>query len=580
MRTRQVLTVALRYLQSQFVAPSFDLFSRMKVVASSVRPPSHSTGWDPRTSALCGRRGLFRVFRCASPPWRRCVGADGAAALQRATYLEDIWGRDLPQRRAMLMPCDDRLVAVRAVCADSLRLRRMRLSHLKAQQAPSLQPLRLCLITTMRCVIVLLSGFVVLTAVVSPSVQAATADLTFKSANLTADSSDVGEVRAADTGASTKAQTTHIQSQIRSGAVKSRGVNLGGWLIAENWMTQDAAFWKGVSDEDRLAGEYTAITKSKNPDDTRAKLETHHATFITESDIASIAAAGLNTVRVPVGYWIVGFDNNDSSKKAEWKTYTTGTLKYLDLLIRTWAKKHNIAVLISIHGAKGSQNGADHSSPTNKGKAYWSDYPENVQNTVAVATFLANRYKSDAAFLGIGLMNEPTLTTKEAALYQYYQDAYTAIRGTGNDCVLTVAPLLYKQNADTMVGFMQVPTYKNVWVEWHPYFVWGYENTTEADLINVSVKTEYQAKLTKWHARANHNRLFFGEWSFATSNKFGNSKTQFYEFAEAQVKVHNQAAGGWTFWSWRTYGDENGFNGWSLRSVLRDAKLKQILMQA
>ncbi|TYZ67076.1 hypothetical protein PybrP1_013060 [[Pythium] brassicae (nom. inval.)] len=369
----------------------------------------------------------------------------------------------------------------------------------------------------------------------------------------------------------------HVQWRIRRGELKSRGVNLGGWLVAENWMTKEADFWRGLSDQDAGGGEYTAITKARNPDTIRSNLDYHHSTFITEGEIRAIAEAGFNTVRVPVGYWIVGFDNNDPSGRAEWKAYTAGTIKYLDALIQNWAKKYNVAVLISIHGAKGSQNGADHSSPSVPGQSYWSQYRENVDNTWAVSSFLAARYRYEDAFLGIGLLNEPSGTTNEGVLYQHYQDIYWGIRNTGNDCVLTVAPLLWKQDPNTMVGFMEGPTFKNVWVEWHPYFVWGYEQTSEWDLINVSVKRDYQNKVNAWNWRGNHNRLFFGEWSFATAGKFGNNKEQFYEFAQAQLNVLNQAQGGWTFWSWRVYGDENGFNGWSLRSVLRDPRFKQML---
>lgn len=412
-----------------------------------------------------------------------------------------------------------------------------------------------------------------------------TKNLNFGNVNMS--HSNAGYARAADTGDETASSNnavqsaqisfTHVQTSIRNGQTKSRGVNLGGWLVAEHWMTGDADFWKGVSADDANAGEYTAITQAADPKTIRSNLENHHKTFITEAEIKAIAAAGLNTVRVPVGYWIVGFDKNDPANKAEWASFNKGTLTYLDKLVRQWAKTHNVAVLISIHAAKGSQNGADHSSPATKGKAYWSDFTENVANTQTMATFLADRYKDEDAFLGIGLMNEPNGSTNEDTLYAYYQSAYKAIRDSGNDCVLSVAPLLYKQSPDTMVGFMEAPEYKNVWVEWHPYFVWGYEQTSDADLINVAVKKSFQGDMAKWNARENHNRLFIGEWSFATAGKFGNNQDKYYEFAQAQVDVLNQAEGGYTFWSWRIYGDETGFNGWSLRSVLRDERFQQII---
>jgi len=59
----------------------------------------------------------------------------------------------------------------------------------------------------------------------------------------------------------------------------------------------------------------------------------------------------LNTVRVPVGFWIAGFDKTGGT---DWELFAPGALKYLDELIRNWAYNHNVAVLISIHAAKGS----------------------------------------------------------------------------------------------------------------------------------------------------------------------------------------------------------------------------------
>jgi len=34
--------------------------------------------------------------------------------------------------------------------------------------------------------------------------------------------------------------------------------------------------------------------------------------------------------------------------------FAPGAIKYLDTLIKDWANKYNIAVLISVHAAKGS----------------------------------------------------------------------------------------------------------------------------------------------------------------------------------------------------------------------------------
>jgi len=115
----------------------------------------------------------------------------------------------------------------------------------------------------------------------------------------------------------------------------------------------------------------------------------------------------MNTVRIPVGYWITGFDHYPGGDPNGWKVYAPGAINYLDRAIRDWAPKYNITVLVDLHAAKGSQNGDQTSSPENLGYSYWSEYPENVLNTLDAVEWLAQRYNNDVAFLGIGLLNEP-----------------------------------------------------------------------------------------------------------------------------------------------------------------------------
>ena len=38
----------------------------------------------------------------------------------------------------------------------------------------------------------------------------------------------------------------HIQYAIRAGRVPVRGVNLGGWLVVENWINSKDPLWYGV----------------------------------------------------------------------------------------------------------------------------------------------------------------------------------------------------------------------------------------------------------------------------------------------------------------------------------------------
>jgi glucan 1,3-beta-glucosidase len=246
------------------------------------------------------------------------------------------------------------------------------------------------------------------------------------------------------------------------------------------------------------------------------------------------------------------------------------------LLITKWAKTHNVAVLISMHAAKGSQNGEQHSAPTDLGEMFWSAYPENVATTVEVVSSLADRYKDEDAFLGFTLLNGPAGTTDESVMLAYYKEAYTAIRATGNDCVLSVMALSYGEGelADFMLA---ADNYINVWIEWHPYFAFGYDDDSNARLI-AAVTDTYQASVTSWNKREGHNALFIGEWSVAVNEgQFADQVDHFYSFAAEQFAVIAQAEAGWTFFSWKTSGE---YTGWSMMALLADSKLRALLEQS
>lgn len=55
-------------------------------------------------------------------------------------------------------------------------------------------------------------------------------------------------------------------------------------------------------------------------------------------------AAGLNHVRIPIGFWAYDVQGGEP--------YIQGQADYLDRAIG-WARNHNLAVIIDLHGAPG-----------------------------------------------------------------------------------------------------------------------------------------------------------------------------------------------------------------------------------
>ncbi|CAK4082769.1 unnamed protein product [Aphanomyces euteiches] len=353
--------------------------------------------------------------------------------------------------------------------------------------------------------------------------------------------------------------STHVQYAIRSGQVKSIGVNIGGWLVAENWMTWDSPLWNNVSST--ALGEYQAM-QALGRTQGQVQFKNHWDTWITELDIKLIAAAGFNMVRVPVGYWIISCSNYQQNVAKQCNGYAQGGLPYLDKLIREWGLKYNVAVLISVHGAPGSQNGADHSGSIDGG-SHWSSSYDYIQATRTFVKVLAARYKSDDAFLGIGLLNEPGGTTSQSTMEQYYYDVYYDVRTVvGSDCILVTMPLLWNQNRGSGPAMEYFASYmKNVWHEWHPYLIWGHEGESEADLLVSAAAWKQQMQGWQGHP------LFLGEWSFVTAgaNNFQTDASA-NTLYNALFDMVDCAQGGWALWSWHIAGN-NPWNRWNVKGM-------------
>jgi len=382
-----------------------------------------------------------------------------------------------------------------------------------------------------------------------------------------------------------KPGSTHIQFSIRNGKIPVRGVNLGGWLVAEHWMSPDAEIWKDVPKEAYSRGEYAAMNATADHSLAVQRFQKHHATWITEDDIKSIAQYKLNTVRVPIGYWLGGNYTNTNPDMNEWKMHAPDTLDYLDLLIRKWAKDANVAVLIDFHSVVGSQNGEDHSSPASLGdkdnRTRWhrDDHHDVYFNTtLKFVDFITNRYFLEDAFLGISLLNEPSMVITQKRLNDYYRESYKVIRKLSTDCVVITAPALQFQqpkaandtivtdSGRTMEDFSIYPDKPEIavnhWHDWHKYMQWD-GNFSSFSSVDTGL-AYWKQDVAAWTGAP----LFLGEWSLGVNASVILSSDQQKAIGVKIMDFASKMKAGWTFWSWRVDGNEYG-SGWCLRDLMK-----------
>lgn len=184
------------------------------------------------------------------------------------------------------------------------------------------------------------------------------------------------------------------------------GVNLGGWLVVEKWMTPSL-----YKDQD-ATNEYEL---SQLPEG-RRRLESHHASFIEEGDLRWLKEQGVQIVRVPFGHWIFGD-----------RPPYIGAIERLDWLVRT-AARVGLLVLLDLHGAPGAQNSYEHSGSGNRSHdKRWLDNTEAQTDTIDVLVRIAQRYKAADNVWGIQILNEPHPGLFGLKLARFYRRAYRAV---------------------------------------------------------------------------------------------------------------------------------------------------------
>ncbi|GAA5995847.1 hypothetical protein JCM5350_008203 [Sporobolomyces pararoseus] len=251
-----------------------------------------------------------------------------------------------------------------------------------------------------------------------------------------------------------------------NGKTKIRGVNLGGWLVTEPWITPSLY---SATNNNSIVDEWT-FCEGLGKKEALKRLTKHWQTWYTEADIAEIASYGLNHIRIPIGYWAF------ETKPGE--PYVSGQLPYLYKAIR-WAQKHKLKVMVDIHGAPGSQNGFDNSG--RRGAVTWQTNKQNVDRTLNVVSILAKEFakpKYANTVTILQALNEPAGFISQQVIDVYRQfsyDSYGRVRYPNGNHPSDVYLSLHDafQPLSTYEGAFPSPSFTGVSLSDHPYFVFN-----------------------------------------------------------------------------------------------------------
>ena len=166
---------------------------------------------------------------------------------------------------------------------------------------------------------------------------------------------------------------------------KLRGVNLGGWLVLEKWITPSLFAGLQATDETSYCVELGEAEATR-------RLHRHWNSFITREDFIWLARAGVNSVRLPVGHWLFGKDYPyHPSYGASRYPFVVGGLSLVDQVF-AWADECNLRVILDLHSAPGCQNGFDNGGILNV--CEWHTKKEYIDHCLDVLERLAERYRT------------------------------------------------------------------------------------------------------------------------------------------------------------------------------------------
>ncbi len=215
----------------------------------------------------------------------------------------------------------------------------------------------------------------------------------------------------------------------RGQPVRLRGVNIGGWLNMENFITGYAG------NESMMRAAVRDVLGADLADVFFDRLLT---AFYGEADAAFLAGLGLDCVRIPLNY------RHLESDARPFEIIEDG-FRHLDRAIAAGAA-HGVYSIVDLHALPGWQNHHWHSDNPTHRALFW-EHPHFQDRVVHLWEAIADRYRGDPWVAGYNLMNEPADESR-AVVGPFYARLAAAIRAVDPDHILFLDGKTYSTEFD------------------------------------------------------------------------------------------------------------------------------------
>ncbi len=289
-----------------------------------------------------------------------------------------------------------------------------------------------------------------------------------------------------------------------------RGFGLGGWLVQEGYMWNIHGFFGSPSNIE------SKIIDLVGAENTAAFYQAYYENYITEADVAFIAANGFNALRVPFHYKFF------SPAPGE---YIQDGFNLVDQLLE-WCADYGVYLILDMHCAPGAQNTNDFSDSDGNVAGLWIQQSYRDWAT-AVWWYIADYYADEEWIAGYDLINEPVLSGgfTSSQLRQFYIQMTNTIRDVDTNHIIFIEGNWYGNDFTNLTP----PFDDNMAYSFHHY-------------IGPSHQTSWLSQYTSMSQTYNIP-LWVGEFG-ENSNHWAHKKVQLFENNDVN----------WTLWNYKHNG--------------------------
>ncbi len=300
-----------------------------------------------------------------------------------------------------------------------------------------------------------------------------------------------------------------------------RGVGLGNWMLPEGYM------WRFGDQGDRPRKIEKIVSDLLGQENAARFWTEFRRNYITEADIARIAELGFNSVRPALNARLFLTEGEDA-------VYVEEGFQLLDSLVG-WCRKHDLYVIIDMHGAPGGQTGSNIDDSPNDQPGLFLD-KRNQDRLVDLWVKIAGRYKDEPTVAAYDLLNEPLPQRTGAAdkykseLEPLYQRITAAIREVDKRHMITV------EGADWANDWsvFSTPFDGNLFYQFH-FYCW--DRPTKLNDISRFVNRRKELNAPVWVGETGEkdNAIYWATMQCFEANNIG-----------------------WSFWPWKKMEATNG----------------------